>query len=165
MAGMSVTDERKKTINFSEEYYPADPSVFAAAKGDKFDFANLKGVKIGAQGATVQAAYLEANLKEGNTIKLYEKPDQSVADLAAGNIDLLLADGSFLDPIVEGSGGMLVYTGPKVQIGGGVAVGMRQKDSDLADKMNAAIAEVKKDGTLDKMIKDFFKKGPFYAAE
>ena len=165
MAGMSVTDERKKTINFSEEYYPADPSLFAAAKGDKFDFDNLKGVKIGAQGATVQAAYLEANLKEGNTIKLYEKPDQSVADLAAGNIDLLLADGSFLDPVVEGSGGMLVYMGPKVQIGGGVAVGMRQKDSDLADKMNAAIAEVKKDGTLDKMIKDFFKKGPFYAAE
>ena len=165
MAGMSVTDERKKTINFSDEYYPADPSVFAAAKGDKFDFDNLKDVKIGAQGATVQAAYLEANLKEGNTIKLYEKPDQSVADLAAGNIDLLLADGSFLDPVVEGSAGMIVYTGPKVQIGGGVAVGMRQKDSDLADKMNAAIAEVKKDGTLDKMIKDFFKKGPFYAAE
>jgi len=164
MAGMSVTDERKKTINFSEEYYPADPSRYAAAKGDKFDFDNLKGAKIGAQGATVQAAYLEANLKEGNTIKLYEKPDQSVADLAAGNIDLLLADGSFLDPVIKGSAGNIVYTGPEVQIGGGVAVGLRQKDTELAEKMNAAIAEVKKDGTLDKMIKEFFKKGPFYAA-
>lgn len=160
---MSVTDERKKTVLFSDEYYPADPSRFAAAEGDKFDFDNLKGIKIGAQGATVQAAYLEANLKTDNTIKLYEKPDQSVADLAAGNIDLLLADGSFLAPVVEGSAGNIVFAGPNVQIGGGVAVGMRQKDSELAEKMNAAIAEVKKDGTLDKMIQEFFKKGPFYA--
>ena len=163
MAGMSVTDERKETIMFSDEYYPADPSRFAVAKGDTFDFDNLKGVKIGAQGATVQAAHLEANFKEGNTIKLYEKPDQSVADLAAGNIDILLADGSFLDPVVEGSAGNIVFAGPNVQIGGGVAIGMRQKDTELGGKLNAALAEVKKDGTLDKMIQEFFKKGPFFA--
>ena len=163
MAGMSVTDERKKTIMFSDEYYPADPSRYAAAAGDTFDFDNLKGKKIGAQGATIQAAYAEENFKADNTIKLYEKPDQSVADLAAGNIDILLADGSFLEPVVEGSGGNIVFVGPNVQIGGGVAIGLRQKDTELGAKLNAALTEVKKDGTLDKMIKEFFKKGPFYA--
>lgn len=164
MAGMSITDERKKTVMFSDEYYPADPSKFAAAKGDKFDFDNLKGKKIGAQGATIQAAYLEENMKADNTIKLYEKPDQSVADLAAGNLDILLADGSFLEPVVKGSAGNIVFVGPDVQIGGGVGLGMRPKDAELAEKMNAALAGVKKDGTLDKMIAEFFKKGPFYAA-
>ena len=163
MAGMSVTDERKKTIMFSDEYYPADPSRYAAAAGDTFDFDNLKGKKIGAQGATIQAAYAEENFKADNTIKLNEKPDQSVADLAAGNIDILLADGSFLEPVVEGSGGNIVFVGPNVQIGGGVAIGLRQKDTELGAKLNAALTEVKKDGTLDKMIKEFFKKGPFYA--
>lgn len=165
MAGMSVTDERKESIAFSDEYYPADPSRYAAAKGDEFDFANLKGKKIGVQGGTVQAAYAEENFKADNTIKSYEKPDQSVADLAAGNIDILLADGSFLEPVVEGSGGNIVFVGDSVQIGGGVAIGMRKGDADLAEKMNTALAAAKKDGTVDKMIMDFFKKGPFFAAE
>lgn len=165
MAGMSVTDERKETIAFSDEYYPADPSRYAAAEGDKFDFESLKGKKIGVQGGTVQAAYAEKMFKEDNTIKSYEKPDQSVADLAAGNIDILLADGSFLEPVVSGSGGAIVYVGPKVQIGGGIAVGMRKTDSELAEKLNTALAAAKKDGTVDKLIMDFFKKGPFFAAE
>ena len=164
MAGMSVTDERKETIAFSDEYYPADPSRYAAAKGDEFDFDNLKGKNIGVQGGTIQAAYAEENFKENNTIKSYEKPDQSIADLAAGNIDILLADGSFLDPVIKGSGGMIVYVGPNVQIGGGVAIGMRKKDSELAEKMNAAIVAAKEDGTVDKLIMEYHKKGPFYPA-
>lgn len=166
MAGMSVTDERKETIAFSDEYFPADPSRYAAMDGDAFDFDNMEGKKIGVQGGTIQAAYAEETFKEKNTIKSYEKPDQSVADLAAGNIDLLLADGSFLEPVVSGSGGSIVFVGPNVQIGGGVAIGLRKTDTELAEKMNAALEEAKKDGTVDKMIKDFFDgKGPFYTEE
>jgi len=92
MAGMSVTDERKQTIDFSAEYYPPDPSKYAGSSGLEVNWDDLKGLKIGAQGATIQAAYAEENLGDGNTILTYETPDQSVADLMAGNIDLLLAD-------------------------------------------------------------------------
>ena len=56
----------------------------------------------------------------------YETPDQSVADLMAGNIDLLLADGEFLNPVVEGSAGKLALVGPGVELGGGVGIGMRK---------------------------------------
>ena len=93
MAGMSITEERRETIDFSEEYFPPSPSLFAAAAGAELDFDNLKGVKIGAQGATIQAAHLEEAMADGNTLLTYETPDQSVADLMAGNIDLLFADG------------------------------------------------------------------------
>jgi len=165
MAGMSVTDERKKTIAFSEEYYPADPSRYAASEGETFDFDKLEGKKIGVQGGTVQAAYAEEKYKEKNTIKAYEKPDQSIADLAAGNLDILLADRSFLDPVVLGSGGAITFVGPKVQIGGGMAIGLRPGDKVLAEKFNQALAEAKKDGTVDKLIKDYFDNGPFFSAE
>jgi len=164
MAGMSVTDKRKKTITFSDEYYPVEPSKMAAEAGKKFDFDNLKGLKIGVQGATVQAEWIAENLAKDNTIKSYEKPDQSVADLAAGNIDLLLADSSFLEPIMKASKGAMELVGPDYAIGGGVAIGMRQKDKELAGKFNAAIASLKKSGELDKLIKEYFKKGPFYSA-
>ncbi len=48
-------------------------------------------------------------------------------------------------------------------IGGGVAAGLRKEDTGLAEQLNAALATLKKNGTLDKMIKDYFDKGPFYA--
>ena len=163
MAGMSVTEERLQTINFSEPYFPPDPSKFAATAGSSFDFDNLSGTKIGVQGATIQAAYAEENYGGNNTILSFETPDQSVADLAAGNIDLLLADGSFLEPVVEGSQGAIVFVGPDVMIGGGVAAGLRKEDTKLAEQLNAALAALKKNGTVDMMIKDYFDKGPFYA--
>ncbi len=158
MAGMSVTDERKETIMFGDEYTPPDPSSFAAASSADVDMANASGLKIGAQGATIQAAYLEANLADGNDILSYESADQAVADLVAGNIDVLLADTSFLEPVVNGSGGTLAFVGDKVAIGGGVAPGYRQDEGELAAKMNASLADIKADGTLSKLLIEYFEK-------
>jgi polar amino acid transport system substrate-binding protein len=163
MAGMSITDERKQTINFSEEYYPSEPSRYAAEAGTSFDFANLSGQKIGVQGATIQAAYAEEHFGANNTILSFETFDQSVADLAAGNLDILLADGDPLNPVIEASGGALAFVGEGVRIGGGVGIGMRKKDTELASKLNAAIAALKANGTVDKLIKEYFENGPFYS--
>lgn len=160
MAGMSITDERKKSIDFSDEYFPPDPSKFATAKGANYDFSALKGKKIGVQGGTIQAAYAEEKYKADNDILSYETGDQSVADLMAGNVDVVLADGSFLEPVVKGSAGAVEFAG-EVLIGGGIGVGMRQGD-ELAEKMNKAIASMKADGSLDKLIMEYFEKGPFY---
>ncbi len=162
MAGMSITDERKETIHFSDEYYPASPSKYAAAKGTKVDLSNLSGQKIGVQGATIQAAHAEAQFAANNTILSFETFDQSVADLMAGNIDILLADGDPLVPVVEASEGALEFIG-EARIGGGVGIGMRKQDSELSIKLNSAIAGLKADGTVDKLIKEYFKNGPFYS--
>lgn len=162
MAGMSVTDERMETIDFSAEYYPPDPSKFAGSPDKEIDWENPQGLKIGAQGATIQAAYIENNMSDGNTILTYETPDQSVADLMAGNIDVLLADDTFLSAVIEGSSGAVAFVGPEVSIGGGVAMGMRKGEAELAKKMDTALEELKADGTVDKLIMEFFETGPFY---
>lgn len=163
MAGMSITEERRETIDFSEEYFPPSPSLFAAAAGAELDFDNLKGVKIGAQGATIQAAHLEEAMADGNTLLTYETPDQSVADLMAGNIDLLFADGDYLIPVVDGSGGKLQFSGPEISIGGGVGMGMRKDATELQEKMAAALEALKADGTVDRLIKESFDKETNYA--
>ena len=93
----------------------------------------------------------------GNTILTFETPDQSVAHLAAVYIDLLLAVNSFITPVVEGSAGALVFVGPDVAIGGGVAMGMRKGESELAEKMGAALESMKADGTVDKLLMEYFK--------
>ncbi|NOZ33308.1 MAG: transporter substrate-binding domain-containing protein [Alphaproteobacteria bacterium] len=156
IAGMSVTDERMKSIDFSGEYYPPDASVYAMAAGAEIDFENMSGIRIGVQGATIHADYAAANLADGNTIVSYETADQSTADLAAGNVDVVLADGSFLEPVVAGSNGALEIGGPNLMIGGGVALGLRQDDDELEAKFNAAIASMKADGSLNELIAKWF---------
>ncbi|RYE07854.1 MAG: transporter substrate-binding domain-containing protein [Hyphomicrobiales bacterium] len=168
LAGMSDTEERRKTITFSQTYFPPDPSAYVALAGKTFDFANLSGQRIGAQGATIQAAHLEATYKDTNTLLTYETPDQALADLNAGNIDLILADKSYLQEAVAGSSGTLALTGDEVEIGGGVAAGLRQADTELQAKFDAALTAMKADGALDAMISAYFPEregGPFFLPE
>lgn len=165
MAGMSITDERKQTIDFSDNYFPPDPSKYVAAAGKTYDFDNLEGVRIGVQGATIQAAYAEDNLKDGNTILSFETADRALADLNAGNVDVILADGSYLAEVVAGSSGALEFVGPDVIIGSGVGIGLRKADDEIEQKFNTVIAEAKKDGTIDALITKWFPDkgpGPFF---
>jgi polar amino acid transport system substrate-binding protein len=165
MAGMSITEERQQSIDFSENYFPPDPSRFMTTAGTTFDFESLTGVRIGVQGATIQAAYAEENLGDGNTILAFETADQVLADLNAGNVDVILADGSYLAEIISGSGGALEFVGPEIMIGGGVGIGLRKADDDLEQRFNAVIAEAKRDGTIDALITQWFPDkgpGPFF---
>lgn len=164
MAGMSITEERQQTIDFSDNYFPPDPSAYVAAAGAGLDLENPSGLKIGAQGATIQHAYVEENFADGNTIQAYETADQAMADLLAGNLDAILADSAYLEPIVEGNSA-IEFTGPEVLIGGGVGIGLRKADDELEQKLNDAITSVKEDGTLDELIAKWFEgRGPYFSS-
>lgn len=164
MAGMSITDERLETIDFTQDYFPPDPSKFVAAPGASIDFDNLSGVRIGVQGGTIQAAYADENYAADNTVVSFGTADQAMADLAAGNLDTILADGAYLEPVVTASGGAVEFVGPDVLIGSGVGAGLRKEDTDLKAKLNDAITALKQDGTLDGLIGKWFEgRGPYYA--
>ncbi|MCD7060396.1 transporter substrate-binding domain-containing protein [Pelagibacterium xiamenense] len=164
MAGMSITPERDETIDFTQDYFPPDPSNFAAPAGSSYDFDALSGLRIGVQGNTIQAAHAEENFGADNTIVAFSTFDQSVADLAAGNVDVVLADGSSLDPVVANSGGALEFIGPDILIGGGVGAGLREDDDDLEETFNAALDALKADGTVDALIAEWFDgQGPYYS--
>lgn len=164
MAGMSITEERLQTINFTQEYFPPDPSRYVALAGTEIDFDNLSGKRIGAQSGTIQAGYAQDNLSADNTIIVFTTADQAVADLAAGNLDVIFADGAYVDPIVAASNGAIEYTGPEIMIGEGMAAGLRKEDTELEAKLNEAMTALKADGTVDKLIAQWFDgRGPYYA--
>ncbi len=168
VSSLSITDERKKTIDFTQEYFPPDPSTFVSLAGKTYDFAALAGVKIGVQGGTIQAVHADANFKAGNTILSYETADQALADLNAGNIDLIFAEKAYLTETAAGSSGALAVVGPEVAIGNGVGIGLRQADDELETKFNDALTAMKADGTLDALITLYFPErlgGPFYLTE
>ena len=157
MAGMSITDERLLTIDFSAEYYPSDESRFAMRAGSAINFDALSGLRIGAQTGTIHAGWLAENLAANNTILTYDTFDQAIADLAAGNLDLVLADAPYLDPIVAAAGGTLVLGGQGIQIGGGVGAGMRKEDDALQETFDRVIGAMKADGSLNALIVQWFE--------
>lgn len=150
MAGMSITAERDEVIDFTQEYFPPDPSAYVALKGASEDV--IKGT-VAAQTATIQASFVADS---GATVVEFKTPEETIAAVRNGEADAVLADFAFLKDIVDGSNGELVYVGERVKIGGGVGIGVRESDTKLKDKLNAAIDSMKKDGSLNAMIAKWF---------
>jgi len=163
-AGMSITEERQQSINFTADYSPPDESAYMMLASSNVDPSNLKGVKIGTQTGTIQDGYANENLAEGNTLLTFDTASNALADLMAGNIDVILADSSYVDEAVANSGGALKTSDVTVAIGGGVGAGLRKADTELLAKLDEALAAAKADGTIDALITKHFptRKGPFY---
>ncbi len=149
IAGMSITPERDEVIDFTQEYIPGSPSAYVALSDD----VDTMGGVIAAQTATIQAGYVADS---GATLVEFATADETIAAVRNGEADAVLADKDFLAPIVAESNGELKFVGEDVVIGGGVGMGVRESDTELKAKFNAAIQSMKDDGSLNALIKKWF---------
>jgi octopine/nopaline transport system substrate-binding protein len=183
MDALSITDERKKVIAFSDPY-AATPAVFVADKngplanapgtGTTIKLANdgptpsmdelrkaFKGKTIGIQTATVYTPFIVNNFKDVATVKEYKTSPEHDLDLVAGRIDLAFDDATyFTAAFAKADNKDLAYTGPQITgmiWGPGEAFGVRKEDTQLVDMFNKAISEAKADGTLQKLSMKWFK--------
>lgn len=163
-AGMSITDERREAINFTKDYSPPESSAFMLQSGTNVDFDAMKGLRLATQGGTIQASYAQQHFADGNTLLTFDTADGALADLSAGNVDVVFADHSYIVETVAGSGGALKTEGPRIPIGEGVGAGVRKADTELLEKLDTALAAAKADGTIDALILKWFpeREGPFY---
>jgi polar amino acid transport system substrate-binding protein len=152
VAGMSITEEREKVIDFTQNYIPPESSAFLAASADA-DIA--KGV-IAAQTGTIQAGYIA---ESGATLLEFATPEETIAAVRNGEADAVFADMSYLQPFADESGGALVFAGEPIPLGGGVGMGLRESDTELKAKLDEAIGSMKADGTLNAMIIKWFGEG------
>lgn len=144
IAGMSITDEREEVIDFTQNYTPPDPSAYAGVDVG----VDLKGGVIAAQTGTIQAGYIA---ESGATLVEFATPEETVAAVKNGEADAVLADKSYLAPIVA-EDSELSFVGDDVPLGGGVGMGLRETDGELKSKFNDAITGMKNDGSLNKLI-------------
>ena len=149
IAGMSITDERDEVIDFTQDYFPPTASAYVGA-AEAADWE--KGV-VAAQTATIQAGHIASS---GATLVEFATPEETVAAVRNGEADAVFADADYLAPLVEASGGGLVFIGPDVPLGGGVGMGLRESDSELKEKFDAAITSMKKDGSLNTLLVKWF---------
>lgn len=149
IAGMSITEERDEVIDFTQDYYPPTASAYVAAS----DGVDLTGGVVAAQATTIQAGHV---VDTGATLLEFATPEETVAAVRAGEADAVFADKDFLVPIVDASGGELMFVGDDVPLGGGIGMGVRESDTELREKMDAAITSMKEDGTLNAMLIKWF---------
>ena len=149
IAGMSITDERKEVISFTQDYYPPTASAYVAMS----DGVDLTGGVVAAQTSTIQAGHV---VDSGASLLEFATPDETISALRAGEADAVFADKDFLVPIVESSGGELMFVGDDVPLGGGIGFGIRQSDTELGAKLDAAITSMKADGSLNALLVEWF---------
>ncbi len=164
IASMSITDERKKKVDFTSKYY-STPARFVTAdanKGVEVNKANLKGKVIGVQEGTVSDNFVTDNFGDVAKIKRYEKQDQANLDLTSGRLDyvfadlVVLSDGFLKTPRGKGYG----FVGPDYSdvkwFGEGIGIAVRKGEDKLREAMNAAIAKIRADGTYAKINDKYF---------
>ena len=157
VSSLSITDERKNAVDFTDPYY-SNKQQFVAKKGADFktDIESLKSKKLGTQRSTQAATWLEDNV--GGDISLYDTQENAYLDLASGRVDALLADKYAIygwlkdDP----AGKDYEFKGNPINEDDKVGIALRKGESDLRTKLNIALKEIKEDGTYKKINDKYF---------
>jgi polar amino acid transport system substrate-binding protein len=162
MTGITITDERKQKVDFSDAYMRSESIMMV--RGDETRFTDAKSfaaddkLLIGAQPGTTPFYTAVYDVLDGNEanprIKLFETFGASVEALKAGDVDTVLTDKTAGQGYVDASAGKLKLVGDPL---GSEDFGfILPKGSALVAPLNAGIAALKADGTLDALNKKWF---------
>lgn len=144
MAGMSITAERDKVIDFTQNYAQPDPSSYLAMS-EGLDPASSV---IAAQTNTIQAGFIA---EMGWTLIEFATPEETIAAVRNGEADAVLADNSYLTPIADEDPDLMLLERQEL-IGGGVGMGLRESDGEMKEVFDMAIQSMKDDGSLNVLI-------------
>ncbi|SEO25080.1 amino acid ABC transporter substrate-binding protein, PAAT family [Salinihabitans flavidus] len=162
MASMSITEERQKTIDFSDPYYNT-PAVIVADKSLEIEPTpeSLAGKIIGVQASTIHQAYAQEYFDENSELRVYQTQDEANQDLFAGRVDAIQADSIAMADFVNSDAGACceikgaVASDPAI-LGRGVGAGLRKGDDDLREALNEGIATILADGTHEEITSRYF---------
>lgn len=162
VASLSITEERKKKIDFTDKYYNMPVKMVAKANANfPLTDAGMKGKRIGVLRATIHQCVAE-KLFPSAILKLYNTQDDVFQDLANGRLDAEISDSIQANEgfLKQDLGKGFAFNGPaivdKACQGTGVGIAVRQKDAALRDAMSKAIQAMRADGTYKKINDKYF---------
>ncbi|MGY0375047.1 amino acid ABC transporter substrate-binding protein [Clostridium sp. JNZ J1-5] len=156
ISGLSITEERKKSIAFSEPYVMGGQVIAVKAGNDSIKtLADLKGKKVGCQmGSTGQKA-AETNLKDIKELRKYGKITEAFSELSIGRVDAVIMDAQVGGYYIAKKPGEFVVLKEMVSEEP-MGVGFKKEDKQLQNAIQKAIDELKADGTLSKLSVKWF---------
>jgi polar amino acid transport system substrate-binding protein len=156
VAGMNATPERQRRVDFTDIYVASPIAVVTTKANTSNDFSPqaTRGKAWGAQGSTIHTNWLEKHYRNA-TIRPYPTQEEANLDLMNGRVDFLVADREALETFINGRGKDCcrlignIQRDPEVH-GPGVGMALRKGSDALRTMLNNAIAESKRDGSLDR---------------
>ncbi|MDX2373740.1 MULTISPECIES: transporter substrate-binding domain-containing protein [Psychrobacter] len=164
IAGMSITPERQEVVDFSDPYFYSG-IILIGKKGDDLSVDALAGQPIASQRSTVSSQYLQDEHADAD-IKLYDTQDNAYLDLTSGRVRGMMSDK------VTGTDWLKTEAGKDYEIKGqeissdddAMGIAFRKGDP-LAAKFNAALAELRDNGTYDQITGSYFGTSSTAAAQ
>jgi len=162
IASMSITEERKKKVDFTVKYYNT-PARLVTHQDSVVDIIHrgLEGKRLGVQRATTHQCYADKFFGDAEVV-LYGTQEEVFQDLAAGRLDAQLSDSlqavdGFLN--TEAGEGFVFFGGNRDDLGcmgEGAGFAVRKEDSELRDALSQAILDIRADGTYKKINDKYF---------
>lgn len=157
IAGMTVTDERKESVDFSDSYYEAVQYVVLPEGSEIATADDLVGKTIGVQLGTT-GDFIASDIAD-TTVSQYNKAVDAVNDLINGKVDCVIIDknpalvfeSKFEGQVTAVDGAQFGFEAEEY------AIAMPKGDSALVEQVNAALAEIKADGTFDQLVATYIE--------
>ncbi len=153
MAGVTVTDERKAVMSFSDTY-ATGKQVVIIKEGSDVTLDNLGEKKIGTQRGTTGDIYATDDYGEDHVVS-YENGATAVQALMNGQVDCVIIDNAPAQEYVKANPGLIILETEYVIED--YAIGLRKGNTGLQEDINKALAELKADGTIDAIIAKYIK--------
>ncbi|MFH0521183.1 basic amino acid ABC transporter substrate-binding protein [Streptomyces sp. M41] len=156
-AGMTITDERKKNVDFSDPYFEATQAVLVDKKSGISSFADLKGKKVGAQAQTTGEDYAKS---KGLDPVSFESSDAVLNGLRTGQVQAVVID----YPVVQGwlkdkANADAFQVAEQINTGEQYGFTVKKGNTKLREAINKALADAKADGTYKKLYEKWI--GPY----
>lgn len=155
LAGMTVTDERKQSVNFSDSYATGVQVIIVKEDSEVKSFEDLVGgKKVGVQESTTGDIYASSSIEDGGVgdefVERYSKGTEAVQALSQGKIDAVIIDSEPAKSFVAANEGLKILDSEYVVED--YAIAIAKENTELLEKVNKALAELKADGTLDAIV-------------
>ena len=166
VSAVTITDERKQTMDFSTPYFDA-VQLIAVKDGSKVaKFDDLKKLKVGVQtGTTGDEAVSKLLGKTSTNIKRFESTPLALKELESGGVDAVVADnGVVIHYVANNPGGKFKTVADAEFVPEQYGIALKKGNSELLEKVNQGLAAIKSDGTYDKIYAKYFGQAPAAAA-
>lgn len=148
----SITDERKKVVDFSVPYFASDAGVLVK-KGNTVDAQSIKAKRIGVQQATTGAAFVDAKLKPETPPKVFPDTPSMFTALMANQVDAAMTDTAIVLSQAAASNGKVEVVGQYTT--GESYGGIYPKGSANAATLDKVIQSLLDDGTVKKLASKY----------
>ena len=157
ISGMSITPERAKKVAFSKPYYKSGLSIVVKADNATIkSFKELEGKSIAVQIGTTGAE--EARKIKDAKVREYNSNSEAYMELKAGGVDAVVNDLPVNEYYLAKSGDKNAKLLGEIMNAEEYGMAMTKKNTELTEKVNAALEELKKNGEYDKIYMKWFGK-------